>query len=162
MTAFDYLVLVILGCSTLISVLRGLVKEAISLVSWVLALVAANALGSQLAPLLPAIIPGELVRVFVAFVVVFIVTLLVLSLVGKAIAQLIKSVGLSAADRGLGAVFGLLRGVCIVWTLAILAGMTALPQQAVWREAYLSPYVEMSLRWVKPWLPELIASKVNF
>ena len=162
LTAFDYLVLIILLCSVLISVLRGLVKEAVSLASWALSLVAANVLGGQLAPLLPEVIPGELVRLFLSFVVVFIVAMLVCSLIGKAIAQLVKSAGLSFADRGLGAVFGMLRGLCIIWTLAILAGMTALPQQPVWREALFSPYVEGSLRWVKPWLPEAIAGKINF
>ena len=53
MTIFDYLVLLVLGCSVVISMLRGLVRELLSLASWVIAFVVANAYGEALTPMLP-------------------------------------------------------------------------------------------------------------
>ena len=51
MTIFDYLVLFILIASVVISMLRGLMKEILSLVSWIVAFVVANMFGADLAPL---------------------------------------------------------------------------------------------------------------
>jgi membrane protein required for colicin V production len=70
-TIFDYLVLFILISSVLISTLRGLVKEILSLVGWVAAFVVANAFGAKLAPMLPSVIPGETVKLIVAFIALF-------------------------------------------------------------------------------------------
>ena len=58
MTIFDYVVLFILVSSVVISTMRGLVKEILSLVGWVAAFVVANAFGAKLAPMLPSVIPG--------------------------------------------------------------------------------------------------------
>ena len=65
-------------------------------------------------------------------------------------------------DRGLGGVFGLARGVLVVMTLVILAGLTDLPRQPVWRDAVLSGVAESAVRSVKPWLPDEWARRVNF
>ena len=64
---FDYLVLFVLIASVVISTLRGLVKEILSLVGWVVAFVVANVYGAQLAPLLPEVIPGGSARLMAAF-----------------------------------------------------------------------------------------------
>ena len=53
MTIFDYLVLFVLVSSVVISTLRGLVKEILSLLGWIVAFVVANAYGARLAPMLP-------------------------------------------------------------------------------------------------------------
>ena len=58
MTIFDYLVLFVLVTSVLISMMRGLVKEILSLVSWIVAFVIANAYGATLAKFLPEAVPG--------------------------------------------------------------------------------------------------------
>ena len=72
MTIFDYLVLFVLATSILISTMRGLIKEILSLISWVVAFIAANAYGATLAKFLPAVIPGEAVRLLLAFVVLYV------------------------------------------------------------------------------------------
>ncbi|MDF3036816.1 MAG: cvpA, partial [Paucimonas sp.] len=43
MTIFDYTVLLILVCSIVISMVRGLLKEILSLLGWIVAFFAANA-----------------------------------------------------------------------------------------------------------------------
>ena len=162
MTIFDYLLLFILIASVIISTLRGLVKEILSLVSWIVAFVVANMYGAKLAPLLPNMIPGEVVRLMVAFVALFIGVRLLMGLLMMAVDALIKSSGLSLADRGLGGLFGLARGLVIVLAAVIVAGMTDLPKQDFWTHAVLSPMAETGVRTVKPFLPGTLSRHVNF
>ncbi len=162
MTLFDYLVLFVLICSVVISTLRGLVKEMLSLVSWVVAFVIANAYGAALAALLPAVIPGQVIRLMVAFVVLFIGVRLLMGLLTMAVDALVTATGLSLADRGLGGLFGLARGLVIVLAAVILCGMTSIPQQAFWKHALLSPLAESGARTIKPFLPAAYAQYVQF
>ena len=162
MTIFDYLVLFVLIASVVISTLRGLVKEILSLLGWVVAFVVANAYGAALAPLLPEVIPGATARLIVAFIALFLGVRILMGLLTLAIGAVVEATGLSLADRGLGGLFGLARGIVIVLAGVILCGMTAIPQQAFWRDALLSPIAESGARTVKPFLPAALAQHVNY
>lgn len=162
MTIFDYVVLFVLVSSVIISTLRGLVKEILSLLGWVVAFVLANAYGAKLAPMLPSMIPGESVRLIVAFIALFIGVRILMGLLSLAIGALVTATGLSLADRGLGGLFGLARGIVIVLAGVILCGMTSIPQQAFWKNALLSPMAETGARTVKPFLPAALAQHVQF
>lgn len=162
MTVFDYIVLFVLVSSVIISTLRGLVKEILSLLGWVVAFVVANAYGARLAPMLPEMIPGETVRLMVAFIALFLGARMLMGLLTLAIGALITATGLSLADRGLGGLFGLARGIVIVLAGVILCGMTSIPQQDFWQNALLSPMAETGARTVKPFLPAALAQHVKF
>ena len=162
MTIFDYLVLFVLVASVVTSTLRGLVKEILSLLGWVVAFVVANAYGAQLAPMLPVVIPGAAVRLMVAFVALFLGVRILMGLLTLAVDALVQAAGLSLADRGLGGLFGLARGIVIVLFGVILCGMTSIPQQDFWRNALLSPMAETGARTVKPFLPAALAQHVQF
>lgn len=162
MTIFDYLVLFVLATSVIISTLRGLVREILSLASWIAAFVVANAYGEQLAQWMPDAIPGKIMRLIVAFVVLFIGVRLLMMLLTMAIDSVIKASGLTLADRGLGGLFGLGRGLVIVMAAVLLCGMTAIPRQSFWKNALLSPLAETAALTVKPFLPGDIARHVQF
>jgi membrane protein required for colicin V production len=161
-TLFDYLVLFVLASSIVISTMRGLVKEILSLLGWVVAFVVANAYGAKLAPMLPSMIPGEAVRLMVAFVALFLGVRILMGLLSLAIGAIVTATGLSLADRGLGGLFGLARGIVIVLAGVILCGMTSIPQQDFWKHALLSPMAETGARTVKPFLPAALAQHVQF
>jgi membrane protein required for colicin V production len=161
-TIFDYLVLFVLISSVIISTLRGLVKEILSLLGWVVAFVVANMYGAKLAPMLPDLIPGESARLIAAFVILFLGVRVLMGLLSLAIGALITASGLSLADRGLGGLFGLGRGIVIVLAAVILCGMTSIPQQDFWKDALLSPMAETGARTVKPFLPAALAQHVNY
>ncbi|GGB85303.1 CvpA family protein [Pseudoduganella buxea] len=162
MTIFDYVVLFVLVASVIISTLRGLVKEMLSLAGWIVAFVVANRYSAPLAVLLPEAVPGEVVRLIVAFIALFIGVRILMGILTMAIAALVEAGGLSLADRGLGGLFGLARGLVIVLTGVILCGMTSIPQQDFWRQALLSPLAESGARTVKPFLPAALAQHVQF
>ena len=162
MTAFDYVVLTILIASVVVSVLRGLVKEVLSLVAWIAAFIVANLYGAEMAALLPDAVPAGTLRLVAGFAILFVGTLLIAALVNRAIAHIIEASGLKIVDRGLGGLFGFARGALIVVTLVILAGMTGLPREPVWRNALLSPLAESAARTIKPWLPDEWARHIVF
>jgi membrane protein required for colicin V production len=161
-TIFDYIVLFILISSVIISTMRGLVKEILSLAGWIAAFVVANAFGAKLAPMLPSVVPGESLRLIVAFIALFLGVRVLMGLLALAIGALIEATGLSLADRGLGGLFGLGRGIVIVLAGVILCGMTSIPQQDFWKNALLSPMAETGARTVKPFLPAAFAQHVQF
>lgn len=162
MTIFDYLVLFVLICSVVISILRGLVKEILSLLGWVVSFVVANAYGEDLAKLLPELIPGNVTRLIVAFIALFIGVRLLMMLLTMAVDAAIKASGLTLADRGLGGLFGLARGLVMVLAAVLLCGMTSIPRQPFWKDALLSPLAETAARTVMPFLPGDFARHVQF
>jgi membrane protein required for colicin V production len=162
MTAFDYIVLTILVCSVIVSMVRGLVKEVLSLLAWIFGFIAANLYGPWMAQQLPDAFPGTAVRMVAGFLIVLIGVVLLVGLINMAIGSLIRVTGLTVADRGLGGLFGFARGVVIVIALVIAAGFTTLPRQPVWRDAALSPLAETAVRTIKPLLPDRLAAYVKY
>jgi membrane protein required for colicin V production len=161
-TIFDYLVIFVLASSIIIGTLRGLVKEVLSLGGWIVAFVVANAYAPWLAAMLPEAVPGAVLRMIVAFIALFIVARILTALLTMAIEALIEAGGLSLADRGLGSLFGLARGIVIVLAGVILAGMTSMPKQEFWKNALLSPMAESGVHTIKPFLPADLAQHVHF
>lgn len=162
MTAFDYLVIFILVCSVVLSTFNGFVREIFSLLGWVVGFVVANAYGEKLAVLLPASLSSNTVRLIIAFLVLFIGARLAVGLLARVLSVLVKSTGLTLTDRSLGSLLGLVRGLVIVLTVALLCGMTAIPQQAFWRNAMLSPITVRTANMVLPYLPDNISKHVHF
>lgn len=162
MTLFDYVLIFIIVCSVVISTMRGLVKEILSLISWIIALVVANAYGETVAAWLPEVIPGHLAKVIIGFLALFIAVKLLMALLMRAVDALIKASGLSLADRGLGGLFGFARGCVIVMSLALVCGMTAIPQQAFWQQALFSSMTESAVKTAMPFLPGSVTKHVRF
>ncbi len=165
-TVFDYIVLIILITSIIISTVRGLVKEVLSLLAWVAAFIVANTYAPQMAAMLPeglaGLLPGAITKLIAGFAILFLGTLFIGALINVAIGHLIRVAGLTFADRGLGGLFGLARGLVLVLTGVILAGLTTFPKQPFWREALFSPLAETAVRTLKPMLPPDWARHVHF
>lgn len=162
MTIFDFLVLFVLACSIVISTMRGLVKEMLSLLGWVVAFIVANTYGAALAPLLPQALTGSTMRLIVAYVALFIGVRLLMMLFGAAVSAVVKAAGLTVVDRGLGGLFGLARGIVIVLAAVLLCGMTGIPQQSFWKNALFSRLAETAALTVKPFLPDNFARQIKF
>ena len=162
MTAFDYVTLTIVGASSVIGLFRGFVKEMLSLVAWVAAFAIANAYGAELGALLPDAVPAGSVRLVVGFGLLFFGVLLLAALVNRAVAHIIGAARLKGLDHAAGGVFGFARGVVIVLTVVLLAGLTDLPRQPVWRDAWLSAPAESAVVAAKPLLPDTWAHAVRF
>jgi membrane protein required for colicin V production len=162
MTVFDYAVLLIIGVSVGLSLMRGLVREVLALAAWFIAFITASLFAGTVAELLKAMIANEALRVLVAFVGVFAATLLTMSLIALVVSRLVRSAGLGMEDRILGSVFGLARGMLIVMVLVLLGGLTALPRQPAWANAMLSPPLEALAGAVRQWLPQAVSRYISY
>jgi membrane protein required for colicin V production len=162
MTLFDYVVLLILGVSIVISVIRGLVREVLSLASWIGAFFVAKFASPVVSDWLPDAVSHPGVRLALGFVLVMVATVLLFSLVSVQLAKLVKLAGLSGTDRMLGAFFGLARGLVISVIAVLIIGLTPLPQEAYWREAMFRPPLEAAAGWMRPWLPASVHDRLNY
>ena len=162
MTVIDYAALAIVGLSALISVWRGAVREVLALAAWFAAFIAAQAYAPVAALYLPDSIENAALRLLVGFVCIFVLILVLTTLAAAAISTLVKSAGLGPLDRGLGAIFGVARGMLVVIILVLLCGLTAFPRTPPWRDAMLSPALEAVAVSVKPFLPYELARRIDF
>ncbi|MDB5807340.1 MAG: CvpA family protein [Betaproteobacteria bacterium] len=162
MTLFDYAVLAILLMSVVVSVLRGLVREILSLIGWIAAFVVASLFASDVAQLLAPTLDPHGLGLIAAFLLVLVGMALVSAIIGWGVMKAVAAAGMTLADRGLGGLFGLARGLVIVVALAMVCGLTPIPKQPFWKQALLSPLVETMVETVKPFLPADIAGRVKF
>ena len=163
MTGFDYVVITIVLASVLLGVWRGVVGEIIALAAWVLAFFAAKWWGAEVAQLFfTGLIADPALRIVAAWVAVFVAVLILMALVRLAVRGLLKALGLSLSDRLLGIIFGLARGLIIVFVLVAVAGMTSVPKEKWWREAYFSAPLETAVLAGMPWLPPEVSKRIRF
>lgn len=162
MTYLDFGILGIVVLSAIISVLRGFVKEAVSLATWILAFWVSATFGGKLATLLPDAISNAQLRVAISFVALFLATLLVGGLANFLLGTFVSRSGLSGTDRTLGVVFGVLRGVVVVAVLVLLAGLTTITSETVWTDSVLIDYFQIVALWIRDYLPEDVARNFSF
>lgn len=146
----DWSIVTIIAISSLISIKRGFVKEAISLAIWGLAFFVAVAFHERLAALLHDTITSVSLRYILSFTALFAATLVVGSMVNYLLGELVKMTGLSGTDRLFGMAFGLARGVIVVMALLILAPMAfPVDQDTWWQQSLLIPQFLLIEQWCK-------------
>ncbi len=142
MNWLDIAILTIIALSALISVIRGFVREVLSLLVWIAAFWIGIRFSPQVAVYLEGYIASPTLQIGVAFTVLFVVTLLVGALVNYLAGQLVGRTGLTGTDRLIGIIFGVARGVVVVAVLLLAAGLTALPREPWWQESTLIPHIK--------------------
>ena len=161
MTWFDYGVLIIIGLSLVWSVFRGFVRELVSVIGWIAGFIFAMAFTQPLAAQFPPSL-GPFLSPLLAFLAILLGTWIVSGLIGVVLSRVIQAAGLGWADRLLGALFGLLRGLIIVLILVMLGGLTPLPKEPFWREAVLAAPLESAALLARSALPQGLAERIRF
>lgn len=154
----DWVIVAIVILSGLMSLARGFVKEALSLVVWVAAFVSAYYFSDRVSPLLVEELPSPSLRYLVSFAGLFVSVLLLGAVVNFIIGQLIKATGLSGTDRLLGMMFGFTRGVLIALAILVFAPkLLPVDQEAWWRQSVLIPRVLTMESWAQHTLGDVSA-----
>ena len=148
-TPVDWAILGIVVISALISLKRGFVKEALSLVTWIIAGVVAWMFGAGLSVYLVNYIETPSFRVIAACTILFVATLLVGAMINFLIGELIRVTGLSGTDRFLGMVFGAARGGLLVVVAVGLLSLGPVQQDQWWQQSKLLPQFVMVADWSK-------------
>lgn len=143
----DITIIVVIIFSALISIIRGFVREALSLISWVLAFFVASRFYSYITDYL-TYFDNDLMRDAIAIALLFLATLLICGVVSYIICQLVQKTGLSGTDRVLGIGFGVLRGILIVAAiLFFIDTFTPLSRSPYWTKSELIPHFRYIIRW---------------
>jgi membrane protein required for colicin V production len=138
----DWLIVGLIGVSALVSLIRGFVAEALSILIWIAALWAAFQFTEQVSAEYFGTIEEPSMRLAVAALVLILGVLVLGSLLSWAIARLVRSTGLAGTDRLLGMLFGAARGVITVIALVAVASWTPLCRDSWWRASTLIPAFE--------------------
>ena len=162
MTSFDYTVFIIIGACIIISMMRGAVREMLSIIGWLAALYVAKTYSTQLVPLLPQDIPTDSLRILAAFLILFLGVLLLVSLLSIALSSVLEKIGLSWLNRFFGALFGFAKGLLIVCILVFLAGLTSIPKDVRWTNAMFSSPLEALVKAALPFMPQKVAQYVKY
>lgn len=141
MSPADIAILVILGISALVGLIRGFIKEVFSLVVWAVALSLSFLYRSQVGQKLP--LDSELnplITELVGAAVIFVIVIIAGGVISNLLSKLAEVTGLSGTDRTLGSVFGLVRGLIIVLAILIfLPPIIPVEEASWWRESLLIP-----------------------
>ena len=144
LNVFDLAVIGVIVLSGLFALMRGLVKEVLSIVSWVGALFAALYGFGYVRPYINKIIQPAWLADAITGVGLFVIALIILGLAASFVSGAVRKSSAGALDRSLGFLFGLLRGaviICVAWLAVSWALPTA--DQPVWlRDARTLPLVE--------------------
>ncbi len=162
MVWIDVLILLLVAVSAAIGVWRGFVKEALSVLTWVLAVWISLGFSFLLDNPLAAYIAHPGLRAGVAIGLLFAVVLIVGAIASHLAVKVISAAGLRGIDRSLGALFGFLRGAVIVVFLVILAGFTSFPQAGWWHDSLFLGLFQQIAIWVKGLLPADLAGLVRY
>lgn len=170
----DVAIVAVILISALIGLMRGFVKEAVALITWVAAIWLAVAYSSTLAVWLPSALERTTfslggtdfeirnMRLGIAFILLVVGTLIVGASVNYALAKVTSARLVKGADRMLGLVFGVVRGAAIIVILTLAAGLTMAPQADWWRASRLMPPFERGALSVVDFLPPPVAEHFSF
>ena len=148
--AVDWVIVVVLVVSVLLSLWRGFVREALSLAGWVLAFIVANLFVDQMASELAWAINNVTGRYVAAYAILFVGTLAASTVLTYLAAQLVKATGLSLLDRLLGTVFGFARGVILILVCVFILRQLVSPTDLLWLDqSQLMPHLDMLGRWAR-------------
>lgn len=152
MNIIDFSIIGVLCISCLISLLRGFVKEVVSLASWVLALTISTNYAEKGQKLFVGTIDNATVRFGLSLVLIFILVLLIGTIINKLLGLMVTKTGLGPFDKIIGLFFGFTRGVLLVCTVIFFAMMGNVENTRVWKRSELLPNFISIIDWldVKP------------
>ena len=161
MSLIDILVILVLFASLIFGFFRGFVKELMSLVAWMSAFFVAYYFSSSVAIVLP--FDAEFsIKYVTGFVLIFIFVLIISSILIKFISAFVHKIGLGASNIILGGLFGILRGVIIVYFLIFVIEKTSFGEDLTWQQSNSIVLIKLVVEKTFPYLPQDWLNNVKY
>ena len=154
----DWFILVVLVASGLISFSRGFTKEFLSLFLWVAAFIAAISLEYLATPKIDEYIGNPEISKILSYVVVFIVFIFIGGILIKFISKIIKWSGASGFDRFLGVLFGLFRGLIVLFVIFLLLP-SSLKTTDLINNSKITPLIQKYAPQIEAYFRELVDNR---
>lgn len=142
MITIDYILLAVALISAAVGLFRGFVKEALSLVTWGVALWFAAKFGAVAGAGLPQIVDSQVAQLWLGRAVILVAVLIAGGLLGWLLSYLADKTGLTGTDRMIGMIFGMGRGVLLAGLMVIILEATGFNQESWSSDSKLIPYAE--------------------
>jgi len=157
----DYSIVAVVFISILISFMRGLIKECISLSIWIVGFWTAIKFHQIIADMLTSYISNASFRIVASFAVIFIAILVLGAIFNFLLSFIISKSGLSGFDRMLGMFFGSARGILLVSVFLLLVSTTSLVQDDWWQKSVFIPHFSFIIEWLRDFLPDKLTGIVE-
>ena len=146
---YDWFIVVVWAISLGYGLVRGFAREALSILGWFSAFLAANVLVEAVANLMRGLIDDPTTRFLLGWILIFIAVLLMFGVIAAFLSKQMRQPGFHLGNRLLGGLFGWLRGVIIVAAISVLL-RGALPDtdEDLLDSAVLMPPVDWVAEWV--------------
>ncbi len=154
MPTIDIIIAVALVVSVTVGIVRGFVKESISIAALLIAIWAALYFGPAVGNVSSSWLSSEALQMWFGRVLVFAIILSVGGLLGWGISRLVRMSVLSGMDRLLGSLFGAARGVLLLAVFVIGGQFAGFDNDDWWLGSRLIPHVEVVAEWIKVMAPQ--------
>jgi len=148
MPIVDIVIVLASLASVIVGWFRGLVREAISIASLLIAIWAAMHLGPYAGGWLGGTIDSSELQMWAGRFLVFVVILALGAFLGWGISKIIHMTGLSKTDRTLGGCFGLLRAALLAGVFVLAGRYGGFDGNLWWLESKVIPYAEYVADWI--------------
>ena len=154
----DWTIIVVITASVVLSIIRGFVKEFLSLFIWVIAFFAAVNFEFLATPKINEFLGNPDISKIISYVVVFIIALFLGGLVIKFLSGLVKWSGASGFDKLLGVLFGFTRGMLILFIIFLLLPASAQSNESM-TNSKLVPIIQKYAPQIEVFFRELINNR---
>ena len=154
----DWTIIVVITASVVLSIIRGFVKEFLSLFIWVIAFFAAVNFEFLATPKINEFLGNPDISKIISYVVVFMIALFLGGLVIKFLSGLVKWSGASGFDKLLGVLFGFTRGLLILFIIFLLLPASAQSNESM-TNSKLVPIIQKYAPQIEVFFRELINNR---
>jgi membrane protein required for colicin V production len=161
MTAFDIVVVLMIGLAALLGVMRGFVTEILSLIAWVAGVAALQLFYKPGAALAAGVTGSETGGAILAFVLIFLVTFIGFRLIARLLGERTRQSIVGPVDRALGLGFGAIKGLIGASLLFLLVNLffdvtwgRDEPKPEWLRSAKTYPLLKLSSQAIVDWVEE--------
>jgi membrane protein required for colicin V production len=163
LTFVDYAVILVLITSAIFSILRGMTREFLGLIGWIVSVVVAHFARPVLEDPIADMINAKGVGVALAWGLPFAATVISWFLLASLLAPALTRAGLGSLDRWFGVIFGLIRGYLLVLfafiaAVMLLEGESKLPDAL--QKAQSTSIMSQSVRYFAQYAPDDYADKL--
>ncbi len=166
----DIAILALFFISVLAGLMRGLIREILSLIVWIAAFTVAILFSGRIAASFTSLQavqsvatgqaahPVSMLAIAISFICLFVATLLVGSVITYLLSELAEGGGISLTNRFLGGVFGLLRGFLVVLLVIFMINLSPLSTESWWVQSQLVKAFQPASAWLDKAVEPNIAS----
>jgi membrane protein required for colicin V production len=160
-SALDALLLVIVGASAMVGLMRGFVGAIASIAGWLLGGWCAMQAGGPLARVLAGGAQAGAAHLLAGYGACFLLVALAVGVLARALRRGLHGAGLGGVDRGLGLALGLARGALVACVIVLLLGFTRVPRDTRWQASAFVPIFKPGAHWLAGWLPDWAIARLD-